>query len=90
MADVEARFARAQVIDPWVEVREICHQFGVSFATAKNQIYVGKFPVPVYKVGKKIVVDREVLALYWERKRQEQLEFFSSTSQPSVGLRREK
>jgi predicted site-specific integrase-resolvase len=69
-------------IPTWVEVRDICHEFGVSFATAKNQIYLDRFPVPTYKVGKKIVVDRTVLDLYRERVRNFQIERFRSLTQP--------
>lgn len=65
----------------WVEVKHICADFGLSFATAKNRIYFGTFPVPTFKVGKKIVVDRAVLNAYWERNRAEQMAAFSAQTQ---------
>lgn len=65
----------------WVEVKDICGDFGLSYATAKNRIYFGTFPVPTYKVGKKLVVDRAVLDTYWRNKRADQLAIFLSQSQ---------
>lgn len=65
----------------WVEVKDICADFGLSYATAKNRIYFGTFPVPTYKVGKKIVVDRAVLETYWRRVRADQMALFSAKTQ---------
>lgn len=65
----------------WLDIKDVCSDFGLSYSTAKNRIYFGTFPVPTYKVGKKIVVDRAVLDAYWQRKRDEQLAIFSAKSQ---------
>lgn len=51
--------------NPWVEVREVCHLYGVTFETAKNKIAAGTFDVPTYRVGKKLVIDREVHVTYF-------------------------
>ena len=50
---------------PWVDVRDVCHLYGVGYGTAKNQIAAGTFPVRTYKVGKKHVIDRVVHEEYF-------------------------
>ena len=53
----------------WIDVREIAAQFGMTAASIKNAILEKRFPVPSYKLGKRHVIDRDVLAAYWaERK----------------------
>lgn len=54
---------------PWVLLREVVHLFGVTYQTAKNRIYAETFPVPVRREGKLLVVDKEVLRLYFEERR---------------------
>lgn len=70
---------------PWVYVKDVCDWFGVTYETAKNQIYAEVFPVPTYKVGNRSVIDREVLRLYFERKRDEGLASLGSTTQLKSG-----
>ncbi len=50
---------------PWVAIRDVCHMYGVTYETAKNKIHLGTFPVPTYKVGKKLVIDRVVHEQYF-------------------------
>lgn len=53
----------------WVDIRDIAAQFGMTKASMKNAILEKRFPVPSYKLGKRHVIDRDVLAAYWaERK----------------------
>lgn len=59
---------------PWVNLRDVVHLFGVTYQTAKNRIYAETFPVPVRREGKMLVVDREVLRLYFEERRAEDIE----------------
>lgn len=54
---------------PWVELSEVCQDYGVRFETALNKIAAGTFPVKTYKVGKKVVIDREVHVEYFLRQR---------------------
>jgi predicted site-specific integrase-resolvase len=65
---------------PWVDVKNVCHLYGVSYGTAKNQIAAGSFPVRTYKVGKKHVIDRVVHEAYFRLKRDEGLAALKSTT----------
>lgn len=65
---------------PWVAVEEVCHMYGVTFPTAKNKIHAGTFDVPVYKVGKKWVIDRAVHEAYFMAMREAGLAALKSTS----------
>lgn len=50
----------------WVEVKEVAHLFGMSWESAKNSIAKQTFPVLTYKLGKRRVVDVDVLAKFFE------------------------
>lgn len=65
---------------PWIALRDVVHLFGVTYETAKNRIYAETFPVPVRREGKLLVVDKEVLSLYFEEKRAADLARFSAIS----------
>lgn len=65
---------------PWVSVESVCHMYGLTYPSAKNSIHAGKFPVPVYKAGKKWVIDRAVHSAYFDGKRQSGLLALQSTS----------
>ncbi len=54
---------------PWLTVKSVCRAYGVNFATAKKNILAGTFPVPTYKVGKLLVVDKEVHAEFFRKHR---------------------
>ena len=62
---------------PWVALKDVVHLFGVTYETAKNRIYAETFPVPVRREGKLLVVDREVLRLYFEDRRAADMVRFS-------------
>lgn len=64
---------------PWVAVRDVCHLYGVTYETAKNKIHLENFPVPVYKVGKTWVIDREVHAAYFRQHREAGLRAMKTT-----------
>ena len=55
---------------PWVAVEDVCHMYGIQFNTAKNKISAGEFPVPVYRVGKRWVIDRAVHEAYFTHMRE--------------------
>lgn len=65
---------------PWVDVRDVCHLYGVGYGTAKNQIAAGTFPVRTYKVGKKHVIDRAVHDAYFRLHREQGLAALRSTT----------
>lgn len=54
----------------WVAVKDVCEHYGNTFATAKNRIAANTFPVNTYKVGKTLVIDREVHNEYFRLKRE--------------------
>lgn len=55
---------------PWVALKDVCHHYGNTFDTAKNRIAANTFPVRTYKVGKTLVIDREVHDEYFRRERE--------------------
>jgi predicted site-specific integrase-resolvase len=65
---------------PWVAVKDVCQQYGVTFETAKNKIHMGTFPVPTFKVGKIWAIDREVHHEYFRQIRASGLSALKSTS----------
>lgn len=65
---------------PWVAVEDVCHMYGLTFASAKNKILAGTFDVPTYKVGKKLVIDREVHETYFRLMRERGLAALKSTT----------
>lgn len=58
---------------PWLDVSVVCPQYGYQYNSAKTAIHTGLFPVPVYKVGRRLVIDKEVHRQYFESKRTEGL-----------------
>lgn len=56
---------------PWIAVEEVCEShYGVNYATAKNKIAAGTFPVLTYKMGKRHVIDRAVHEEYFRLQRE--------------------
>lgn len=66
--------------NPWVLLRDVVHLFGVTYETAKNRIYAETFPVPVRREGKLLVVDKEVLRLYFDGRRTADIERFRAST----------
>lgn len=64
---------------PWVALKDVCAAYGLGFATAKFQASKGVFPVTTYKVGKKVVIDKEVHRNYFLSKREIGLNALNST-----------
>lgn len=60
----------AEIESPWVAVSKVCHLYGVGYDTAKNKIAAGTFEVPVYKVGKIWVIDKQVHDAYFRKMRE--------------------
>ena len=64
---------------PWVALKDVCHMYGVTYASAKNKISAGTFDVPTYRVGKVHVIDKEVHAAYFRQMREAGLAAMKST-----------
>ena len=45
---------------PWVALSEVVDQYGMTLESARNSILAGRFPVPTYRLGRRIVIDKEV------------------------------
>jgi predicted site-specific integrase-resolvase len=71
--------ASTVIAAPWLALKDVCHLYGVKYTTAMNKVRDGTFDVPVYKVGKLWVVDREVHEAYFARMRQAGLAALKST-----------
>lgn len=56
---------------PWVPLEDAAKMLGVTHGTAKNKIANGTFEVPHYKLGKRIVVDRQVLEEFFAARRRD-------------------
>ncbi len=72
----------------WIDVREIAAQFGMTAASIKNSILERRFPVPSYKLGKRHVIDREVLAAYWAERKAEGMQGLKERPAPPKGRAR--
>lgn len=55
----------------WVDIREVTKIFGMTLASMHNAIQRGTFPVLTYKLGKRRVIDKSVLAAYFEQRKTE-------------------
>jgi len=60
-------------IIPWISVKDAAPQFGMSPGAARNAIARERFPVPVYKLGKKSVISKVVLKAYFDAREAEGL-----------------
>lgn len=54
----------------WLPLSEACKMFGMTYGSAKNAVLQNRFPVDVYKIGRYLVVDRDVIARYFNDKKQ--------------------
>lgn len=64
---------------PWVALSDVCKMYGVKFETAKGQVANSTFPVETYRVGRTIVIDKEVHKNYFLSKRTAGLLALNST-----------
>lgn len=55
--------------DNWIDLKDAAPKFGMSYGSAKNAVLLDRFPVETYKVGRRVVIDRQVMAAYFEAKR---------------------
>lgn len=58
---------------PWYTLEEAAALLGYTTKTAHNKIHVGVFPVPYVKLGRRVVVMKDVLAAYFEQRSREGL-----------------
>lgn len=54
----------------WLALKSVYQQYGFSsMGAARNAVAAGRFPVCTYKLGRLIVIDREVHRQFFERHR---------------------
>lgn len=58
---------------PWVDLRDLAPQFGVTCESAKNKVWLGTFEARTYKPGKRIVADNAVVEAFFAARRDEGL-----------------
>lgn len=49
----------------WIDVREAAPMFGMTAGAIKNAILENRFACPTYKLGKRHVIDRDVLEAFF-------------------------
>lgn len=58
---------------PWIGLKELADLFGVTLGSARNAVAEQRFPIPTYKLGKRVVADRAVVEQFFASRRQEGL-----------------
>lgn len=63
--------AKAETVieESWIDVRDAAHMFGMTAGAIKNAILEKRFPVETYKLGKRHVIDRDVLKAFFDEKK---------------------
>jgi predicted DNA-binding transcriptional regulator AlpA len=56
---------------PWIALKELADLFGMTLGSARNAIAEQRFPVPTYKLGKRVVADRHVVDAFFATRRAE-------------------
>jgi len=55
----------------WVALKDVHQHYGFSsLGAARNAVAAGRFPVPTYKMGRLIVIDKVVHDEFFRRKRE--------------------
>jgi predicted DNA-binding transcriptional regulator AlpA len=54
---------------PWLGLKEVAELFGMTLGSARNAIAEQRFPVPTYKLGKRVVADRAVVEQFFASRR---------------------
>lgn len=55
---------------PWVALKDVHAEYGMTLASARNAISAGRFPVPTYKLGRMIVIDLAVHEEFFASRRE--------------------
>ncbi len=65
----------------WYALKDVAEDYGLTVDSARQSVRDGRFPVPTYKVGKLIVIDRAVHETYFRQKREEGLRVLNLNKQ---------
>lgn len=74
----------------WIDVRDVAAQFGMTAPSIKNAILEKRFPVPTYKLGKRHVIDKDVLAYYWAERKADGMKGLKEGPAPKQRARRQR
>lgn len=72
----------------WIDLREAAALFGMSVESARNSVAMDRFPVPTYKLGKRRVIDKDVLAAFFAGQKAEGLQKLKDMPPMRTGKRR--
>jgi hypothetical protein len=75
---------------PWLDLREHAGLFNMTYASIKNAIAQGRFPVDTYKQGKTYVADKDVVSAYFSSLKERGLAKLAAPSERKDGRRRHK
>lgn len=60
----------AQYEQPRLTLEQLAEMMDITFETARNQIYAGRFPIPTYKDGGKTFADIRDVAKHLDEQRE--------------------
>lgn len=67
---------------PWLEIETLVILFKYKNRNSLyNAIYKGSFPVPTFRVGKRLYADKEVVKQYFRKKREESMRALTDLGQ---------
>jgi hypothetical protein len=77
---------------PWLPLSVACDMFGMTYGSAKNAVLEERFPVMTYRLGRFIVVDKDVIDNYFREQRAKGLKKLEEPPRPDgrKGRRRKK
>jgi hypothetical protein len=55
---------------PWLPLSIACDMFGMTYNSARNAVLQERFPVMTYRLGRYIVVDKDVMQNYFREQRE--------------------
>lgn len=81
--DLQTVFKDDPIDKTWIGLEDAAPLFGVSFDTLKNLVALKKFPVPTFKLGRRRVMDKEVLRAFFDEQKSEGLRRLRERVKPS-------
>jgi predicted DNA-binding transcriptional regulator AlpA len=54
---------------PWISIKELADLFGLTLGSLRNAIAEDRFPIPTYKLGKRVVADKHVVEQFFASRR---------------------
>ena len=56
---------------PWMDLKEAARMFGMTVKGVRSAIQAERFPVPTYRLGRRLVVDRQVVERFFAERQAE-------------------